>query len=125
MADNKKKMGGMKLGNFSGIKSEPEESTPAVTDISAQKVPKVSKVKESLPQEKLIAINIKITRSQHEWLNDIARTVRDNNTTPVPPTDRVYPQHLVAAAIDLLRESDIDWKQVKNINDLKQQLGIK
>ncbi len=124
MAD-KKKMGGMKLSNFSGIQTDSQPEELEVEDKPKQSKAKVSKIQEPPAQEKLTAINIKITRSNHEWLNGIARTVRDNNIEPVPSVDRVYPQHLVCAAIDLLRESDIDWSQVKNIDDLKQQLGIK
>lgn len=124
MAEKKSKMGGMKLGNFSGIKPDlqPEELEPEIKP--AQKTTKVSKVQKSLPEEKPVAISIKISRSNHEWLNGMARVVRDNNIEPVPAADRVFPQHLISAAIDLLRESDIDWSQVKNIDDLKQQLEI-
>ena len=75
-------------------------------------------------KEKPVTVNIKISRTQHEWLTDTARTVRDNNTEPVPPGDRVYPQHLIGVAIELLQAGDIDWTEVKNVEDLKRLLDI-
>ena len=75
-------------------------------------------------KEKPVTVNIKISRTQHEWLTDTARTVRDNNTEPVPPGDRVYPQHLIGVAIELLQAGDIDWNEVKNVEDLKRLLDI-
>ena len=75
-------------------------------------------------KEKPVTVNIKISRTQHEWLTDTARTVRDNNTEPVPPGDRVYPQHLIGVAIELLQAGDIDWGEVKNVEDLKRFLDI-
>jgi len=75
-------------------------------------------------KEKPVAVNIKISRTQHEWLTNTARTVRDNNTEPVPPGDRVYPQHLIGVAIELLQAGDIDWSEVKNVEDLKRLLNI-
>ena len=54
-------------------------------------------------QEKLVTVNIKITKSQKDWLAQTATQVRDNNTEPVPPAERVYPQHLIGVAIDLLK----------------------
>lgn len=75
-------------------------------------------------KEKPVTVNIKISRTQHEWLTDTARTVRDNNTEPVPPGDRVYPQHLIGVAIELLQAGDIDWSQVKNVEDLKRLMDI-
>ena len=75
-------------------------------------------------KEKPVTVNIKISRTQHEWLTDTARTVRDNNTEPVPPGDRVYPQHLIGVAIELMQAGDIDWSEVKNVEDLKRFLDI-
>ena len=146
----KKKMSGMKLSQFSGIKSqtEPENSEPSaevettapliekmpVTSeaqeptVQAQEpalsAPTVSPTQEPAVKEKPVTINIKITRTQHEWLTDTARTVRDNNTEPVPPGERVYPQHLIGVAIELLQTTEVDWSQVKNAEDLKQLLNL-
>ena len=75
-------------------------------------------------KEKPVTVNIKISRTQHEWLTDTARTVRDNNTEPVPPGDRVYPQHLIGIAIELLQAGDIDWSEVRRVEDLKRLLDI-
>ena len=58
--------------------------------------------------KELTNINIKIPSSQRQWLADTARMVRRNNTKPVPPAERVYPQHLVGIAIALLQNSSID-----------------
>lgn len=68
-----------------------------------------------------MTINIKVTRGQHNWLSDTARMVRDNNDTPVTPSERVFPQHLIGIAVDLLQQSDVDWSvdwsQVRNVGD--------
>jgi hypothetical protein len=77
---------------------------------------------EGTPQS--VNINIKITRAQQSWLSETARRVRDNNNTPVAPSARVFPQHLIGAAIDLLQDTEIDWSQVKNTDDLRQQLKL-
>lgn len=138
----KKKMGAMKLSAFSGIKAQPEQPetellSPLLTQVetlesppteiataSPSKTPPVSITQEPAVKSKPVTINIKITRSQHEWLTETARTVRDNNLDPVPPSDRVYPQHLMGVAIDLLQAKNIDWSQVKNVEDLKRLLSI-
>ncbi|MDF5708699.1 MAG: hypothetical protein PUP90_13810 [Nostoc sp. S4] len=38
--------------------------------------------------------------------------------------DRVYRQHLIGVAVELLQNSDIDWTQVKNTEELRQQLKL-
>jgi len=129
----KKKMSGMKLSQFSGIKSqtEPEISEPTTeveptspTQEPALSSPTVSPTSLPAVKEKPVTINIKITRTQHEWLTDTARIVRDNNTEAVPPGERVYPQHLIGVAIELLLSCDVDWRQVKNAEELKRLLNI-
>jgi hypothetical protein len=75
-------------------------------------------------KEKLTTVNIKITRSQQDWLADTARLVRDNNDEPVPPADRVYPQHLIQVAIELLKSADVDWGQIKNVEDVRKYLSL-
>jgi hypothetical protein len=133
---SKKKMGDMKLSNFSGIKTQEENlgvssSEPILEPEKSLSIPEplarekpVTSIQEPATKEKPVTVNIKITRTQHEWLTDTARTVRDNNDTPVPPGDRVYPQHLIGVAIELLQASDINWNEVRNVEDLKQQLNI-
>lgn len=114
----KKKMGGLgKLSQFSGIKHQEEAPTPP--SAAVEEVAPVSP-----PKEKLVTINIKITRAQQEWLTDIARQVRENNLDPVPPAERVFPQHLIGVAIELLSKADVDWSQVKNVEELRQWLNL-
>ena len=131
------RMKGMKLGSFSGIKktqtettkqpeSKPEvttetEAKPVKSDKSEAKVVKKTKAKK---KEQLVTVNIKIKKSQKEWLADTASQVRDNNTEPVPPSERVYPQHLIGVAIDLLQNVDVDWDEVKNVEELKERLNL-
>lgn len=111
------RMGGLgRLSDF-GKTSQPE---PALTAESISQPD--AKVKAA--QDKLVTINIKVTRSQHNWLSDTARIVRDNNDTPVTPSERVFPQHLIGIAIDLLQQSDVDWSQVRNVGDLRQKLKL-
>jgi hypothetical protein len=122
-------MGNMKLSQFSGIKAQPEltqepVAEPPVAESLPEVAPTVLPSPEPKVQEKPVTINIKITRDQHDWLSDTARTVRDNNLEPVPAGDRVYPQHLIGVAIDLLRNTKIDWSQVKNTEELKRLLNL-
>ena len=144
-------MGGLgKLSQFSGIK--PQKETTQDSEAPSAKVDKEeSKNKKASPapdnettsiknrstkrsqqspkskiknQEKLVTVNIKITKSQKDWLAQTATEVRDNNTEPVPPAYRVYPQHLIGVAIDLLNGAQVDWSVVKNVEDLRQQLNL-
>ena len=133
-----KRMGGMKLGNFSGIKKTEAELTktsesasqtktetevePVKTAKSEAKLVKKTKIKQN--SEQLVTVNIKIKKNQKEWLADTASTVRDNNTEPVPPAERVYPQHLIGVAIDLLQNVDVDWAEVKNVEELREHLNL-
>lgn len=141
MEMNEKRMGGMSLGNFSGIKKsktepakqlesetkietevKPTEAEPVKTAKSEAKVVKKNQSKQK--KEQLVTVNIKIKKNQKEWLADTASTVRDNNTEPVPPSERVYPQHLIGVAIDLLQNMDVDWDGVKNVEELRELLNI-
>lgn len=120
----KKKMGSLgKLSQFSGIKRQEEESAPP------EPIPAPSAAVEEIapvssPKEKLVTINIKITRSGQEWLTDTARQVRENNLEPVPPNERVFPQHLIGVAIELLSKADVDWSQVRNVEELRNALNL-
>ena len=133
------RMKGMKLGNFSGIKKTQPEPTKAPEPPSEAKTePEVKKTKakpakttkskakvgKKISGKELVTVNIKIRKNQKEWLANTASTVRDNNLDPVPPAERVYPQHLIGVAIDLLQNIDIDWDQVKNVEELREQLKI-
>jgi outer membrane biosynthesis protein TonB len=139
-----KRMGGMKLGNFSGIKKPPTEPTkpPESTPESTPEVKAEPEVKETetkpvkttkseakvgkknQAKEQLVTVNIKIRKDQKEWLTDTASTVRDNNTDPVAPSERVYPQHLIGVAIDFLEAAGVDWGEVRNVEELREQLNL-
>jgi len=101
---------------------EPTESTERVLKPELLAKPPG---RQQLPEhEKLVTINIKIPRTQQSWLTDTARKVRDNNDTPVAPSERVFPQHLIGVAIDLLHPSALDWSTVRNLEGLRQQLRL-
>ncbi len=131
------RMKGMKLGNFSGIKktktepTKPTEPTPEIKPTETKPVKSakseakvVKKTKAKQKKEQLVTVNIKIRKNQKEWLANTASTVRDNNLDPVPPAERVYPQHLIGVAIDLLQNVDVDWGQVKNVEELREHLNL-
>lgn len=112
-------MGGLgKLSDFGKTsKPQPKPKSEQAASLEVEKL-------QPVPTEKLVPINIKITRAQQRWLADTARKVRDNNNTPVAPHERVFPQHLIGVAIDLLQDTDIDWSQIKNQEDLRQWLKL-
>lgn len=123
------RMGGLgKLSDFGKTsKTQPEPSSePTESQEIVQEPEQAAKppVKQQPATEKLVNINIKITRAQQQWLSQTARTVREHNDTPVAPSERVFPQHLIGVAIDLLQDTEIDWSQVKNIEDLRQALKL-
>ncbi len=123
------RMGGLgKLSDFGKTrKPQPEKESEPTESKERGRSPelKASPTDGQQPAtEKLVPINIKITRTQQSWLTETARTVRDNNDTPVAPSERVFPQHLIGVAIDLLRHSDIDWSTVRNLEDLRQLLML-
>ena len=124
------RMGGMgKLSDFGKTSLPPQEPQPEPTESTervSQPELKASPPgrQQPAPPEKLVTINIKIPREKQSWLAETARTVRDNNDIPVAPSERVFPQHLIGVAIDLLRDTDIDWSTVRNIEDLRQQLNL-
>ena len=133
----KKRMGGMRLSDFGGqaasVQAEPEQSleteiAPASVSTTEEKpeqaATKVSKRKTPKEEERLVTVNIKIKESQQDWLADTAKLVRQNNEAPVPASDRVYPQHLIQTAIDFLQSAEVDWQQVKSIEELRQALDL-
>jgi hypothetical protein len=138
----KKKMGGLgKLSQFSGIKQKEEEVKSQESELKIESkvqeihLPPIQNPSPPTPpseggkskiqnQEKLVTVNIKVTKSQRDWLAETASQVRDNNSEPVPSKERVYPQHLIGVAIELLRSTDLDWSQVKNVGDLHEQLNL-
>jgi hypothetical protein len=132
-----KKMGTLgKLSHFSGIKSSspeeaiaptPIETPPAIADdtpaVTTEAPTPKKKVKRS-STDKPVTINIKIKKSQKDWLAETASQVRDNNSDPVPPALRVYPQHLIGVAIELLQAADVDWTEIKTVGDLQKALKV-
>jgi hypothetical protein len=99
-------------------------STEAVVTNAEVVVKKVAVKTKKVSQEKLVTVNIKIKRSQQEWLADTAQAVRSNNTEPVSPSDRVFPQHLIGVAIELLKNADVNWQQIKTLTELKDYLKL-
>lgn len=120
------RLGSMRsLSSFSGItrqeqpKVEKEEKDPR----SEQSQPDPPPPAPAQPKEKrLTTVNIKIRRNQHDWLNSTSRLVRENNADPVPPDQRVFPQHLIQVAIDLLQSAGVDWDQIRNEEELRTKL---
>lgn len=124
-----KRMGALgKLSDFGQTKiiplPEPSLSPPAEISPAIDLPVSSPSLQSDRDTVKLVTLNIKIDRIQQEWSVEIAKQVRGNNSIAVPPADRVYPQHLIGVAIDLLHSTDVDWSQVKNINDLKKLLTI-
>lgn len=134
----KKRMGNLSLSSFGGVSRpreleeteavetkalEPTSESQASTQTEAPQVEPKAKAKRRR-KETLTTINIKIERKQQRWLQDTAQQVRDNNETAVPPNERVYPQHLIGAAIALLKAQDLDWEEIHDIEELKQALNI-
>lgn len=74
--------------------------------------------------ESLANTNFKMVRSQQEWLADLAQMIRNNCGVPTLPAERVYPQHLIGVAIDLLQNVDINWSEVKNVEELRKHLNL-
>ncbi|TVQ44248.1 MAG: hypothetical protein EA365_10445 [Gloeocapsa sp. DLM2.Bin57] len=93
---NKTKLGGMsKLSQLSGIKPQaPEKDTEDVStstlltdnsEISSSENPKSKDTVVKKESEKLVAINIKIPKTQKDWLNQTAAEVRENNGFDIIP----------------------------------------
>lgn len=142
----KKRMAGMKLSDFGGqsatVSPEPEPKIEAAPEPKIEPKPvavappplpveppePVAKTPKRKPEpkkeERLVTVNIKIKEAQQEWLTDTAKQVRQNNDAPVPASDRVYPQHLIQTAIDLLQSANVNWQQVKNVEDLRKVLSL-
>ncbi len=121
-----KRMGNLSLRPFSTtssptINSEPMVSTaPPQAPAPERETPanSVQVVSKEPPKEKTVTMNIKIPADLHEWLTETAKTVRENNTESVPAGERVFPQHLIVAAVRLLQSGNADWSQVKTVQDL-------
>ena len=117
-----------KLSDFGKTSEAPPVPEPpsaaAPTPEVLYETPQPSSAPTKPAAKALTTVNIKLLRSQHEWLNDTARQVRDNNTDPVPASDRVYPQHLTQLAIDLIKCSDVGWEKVRSVEEIQQRLNL-
>jgi hypothetical protein len=130
----RKRMGGMKLGQFGGVKPQPtpelEPEPIAVLEVPeallevAKPDPQPTAKAKRKRKEPLSTLNIKVPRAQQRWLQDTAQQVRDNNAEAVPPDQRVYPQHLIQIAIDLLQAQDVNWEAIHNIDELRNTLNL-
>jgi hypothetical protein len=121
-----KRMGGMsKLSDF-GRSQEAVEVVEVKKIIPSKTVKKSSAkaIKTEVEKSVSVNINIKVPSSQQKWLADTAQQIRSNNDLAVAAADRVFPQHLVQVAIDLLKAQGIDWAEVKNVAELRDSLNI-
>lgn len=112
--------------DFSDIQCE-EKSAPLslkrTPDISGRSIERETS-QPKCKKEKFVNVNVKITRSQKDWLGNTAQQIRDNNFEPVQPADRVYPQHLIQVAIAYLKQANVDWSQVKTVEELRSILDL-
>ena len=125
-----------KMGKLSDFGQSPSAPAPPVEETSitpvavtesvptqiAVELPTPAQLRENQPTEIMVNVNIKISQSQQEWLAAKAKTVRRNNSLPVPAKERVYPQHLISLAVELLQSANVDWEEVKTIEDLRERL---
>lgn len=119
-----KRMGSLsKLSDFGVTTETAEFETVAVPKPKTAK-PVRSRSTASAAEEKNAPINIKVTSSQQKWLAQTAQQIRSNNEVAVAAGDRVYPQHLIQVAIDLLKAQGVDWQQIKNVEELRDFLNI-
>ena len=100
----------------------PVAVTETVPSPIAVELPAPIQSGESQQTEVMVNVNIKMSQSQQEWLAATAKTVRRNNPLPVPAKERVYPQHLISLAVELLQSANVDWDEVKTIADLRERL---
>lgn len=100
--------------------SEPMIFTAPAPTLSAAPAAPPTIVVQPPPKQKMVTMNIKIPAELHEWLTETAKAIRDNSTEAVPAGERVFPQHLIVAAVRRLQSADVDWHQVKVVQDLDQ-----
>ena len=125
-----KRMKGMTLSSFKTTPSSdatpdpPSEVNPISEPIEVVTKPKAKRKQKKKKAEKLATLNIQVTRSQQRWLQDTAQDIRDNNENPVPGPERVYPVHLIQVAIDLLKNQDVKWDELTDVEGLRNQLNL-
>jgi hypothetical protein len=113
-------MGGMSLGGFSGTPVTPQKAE----ETAPKKAEAKPKPRTTSKTEKLEPVNIKLPSGLKKWFRDRAEQVRANNLSPVPADERVYPQHLMQIAGELLMASNVDWDKAQSTEDIRQQLGL-
>lgn len=125
---DKKRMGTMSLSSFGKTSSADEEKTSTSPIEPAQKTEPTQKAKSGKKSTaktgKTATLNIQVTRAQQRWLQSTAQDIRDHNDGPIPGPQRVYPVHLIQAAIDLLKTQDIEWDEIKDIEGLRDALNL-
>lgn len=121
MAD-KKRMGAMSLSSFG--KSAANQEAPSTPPSESKKETKANRKKPKPKDQKTATLNIQVTRAQQRWLQNTAQDIRDNNEQPVPGPQRVYPVHLIQAAVDLLRSQDIKWDEIQDVEGLRESLNL-
>jgi|GEM_PF-861011 len=102
----------------------PVAVTESVPTQIAVELPTDTQLRASNQLEIMVNVNIKMSQSQQEWLAATAKTVRRNNSLPVPAKERVYPQHLISLAVELLQSANVDWEEVKTRSDLRERLAL-
>ena len=110
-------------------KAKPESEAKTKTKKTTAKPKTTTKAKAKVgkkvqAKEELVTVNIKIRKDQKTWLTDTASNIRNNNSEPVPPSERVYPQHLIGIAIDFLEAAEVNWDEVRNVEELREQLNL-
>ena len=122
---DKKRMGAMSLSSF-GKSAPANQEAPPISPPSetAARVKTKAKGKPADKDEKTAMLNIQVTRTQQRWLQNTAQDIRDNNDEPVPGPQRVYPVHLIQAAIDLLRSQDVKWDEISDVTGLRDSLNL-
>jgi len=119
-----KRMGSLsKLSDF-GVTAETAAVETVAVPTPKKAKPVRSRSTAAAAEEKNAPINIKVTSSQQKWLAQTAQQIRSNNEVAVAAGDRVYPQHLIQVAIDLLKAQGVDWQQIKNVEELRDFLNI-
>ena len=119
---DKKRMGAMSLSSFGKSSPTSKEPLPASPPEARKKAK--SQKKPTAKAAKTATLNIQVTRAQQKWLQDTAQNIRDNNDKPVPGPQRVYPVHLIQAAIDLLSSQDVEWDEIQDVQGLRDSLNL-
>jgi hypothetical protein len=126
MADNPL-LAATKAAQASRASSKEQTDKPTVPsqDEPAKAKKTAAKKTTKKPKEPEKMTTIKIPQSLARDLADKAQQVRNNNTEPVAPNERVYPAHLVQATLEHLLELPIDWASIQSVEDFRQALSEK